>query len=310
MISVILCTHDPVDAYLSRSLSAIAAQTLDRALYELVIVDNRSERPISGRDYVKRSGARIVREETPGLTVARQTGIAHAEFELVVFVDDDNVLAPDYLATALELMADTRIGVLSGHVEPEYERPPEPWFLRFEESVAVRRLRDEHLHLTRSPRFSALFPIGAGMVGRREVLRSYYDTLDATGRSLGRTGQRLSSAEDLDIDLFAISRGFCVGNCGRLKLRHIIPPRRTTLEYVIALHRGSAESAYLVNRKWRAVFGHDVFPVFSRNRLWLRVKMLISRLLSFRPAFRVRYDAHRTVLQLLASDGRTDRRDA
>ena len=305
MISVILCTHDPVDAYLARSLSAIAGQTLDRALYDFVIVDNRSERRISERDYVTPSGARIVREETPGLTVARQTGIAHAKFELVVFVDDDNVLDASYLATALELMADARIGVLSGHVEPEYERAPEPWFLRFEESVAVRRLRDEHLHLTRSPRYSALFPIGAGMVGRREVLQAYYDTLDATGRSLGRVGRRLSSAEDLDIDLFAISRGFYVGNCGRLKLRHIIPPRRTTLEYVIELHRASAQSAYLVNRKWRGVFGHDVFPQFGRYRWWLRIKMLISRLLSFRPEFRVRYDAHRTALQLLASERST-----
>ena len=302
MISVILCTHDPVDAYLRRSLAGIAGQTLDRKRYELVIVDNRSERPISERDDVNTSGARIVREETPGLTVARQTGIAHAMFELLVFVDDDNVLAPNYLVTAIELMADPRIGVLSGHVEPEYERAPEPWFLRFEESVAVRRLRDEHLHLTRSPRFSALFPIGAGMVGRREVLREYYGTLDETGRSLGRVGQRLSSAEDLDIDLFAISRGFCIGTCGRLKLRHIIPPRRTTLEYVIELHRGSARSAYLVNKKWRDVFGQDVFPLFNRYRWWLRIKMLISRLLSFRPEFRVRYDAHRTVLQLLANE--------
>ena len=43
---------------------------------------------------------RHVREDELGLTPARLRGVAEAVAELLVFVDDDNILDPDYLEQA------------------------------------------------------------------------------------------------------------------------------------------------------------------------------------------------------------------
>ena len=42
-------------------------------------------------------------ENEPGLTAARVRGINESEGELLVFVDDDNLLADDYLERAVEI---------------------------------------------------------------------------------------------------------------------------------------------------------------------------------------------------------------
>src|SRR3954464_1117831 len=100
-LSVIICTHDPRGDYFHRCLSALRAQTLSPHVWELVLVDNLSREALSGRlDLAWHHNARVVREETLGLTRARLRGVKEASGEILVFVDDDNVLDPDFLETA------------------------------------------------------------------------------------------------------------------------------------------------------------------------------------------------------------------
>src|SRR5687768_10274760 len=103
-LSVVICTHNPREAYLSRVLQALAGQTLARDEWELVIVDNGSNKPVVDQvDLSFQPNARVEREDQLGLTHARLRGIRESRGETIVFVDDDNVLAPDYLAHALEI---------------------------------------------------------------------------------------------------------------------------------------------------------------------------------------------------------------
>ena len=46
-MSVVIPTHNPRRDYLERVLGALAAQTLDRSKWELVVIDNKSEEPVS-----------------------------------------------------------------------------------------------------------------------------------------------------------------------------------------------------------------------------------------------------------------------
>src|ERR1700722_2249773 len=97
-VSVIICSHNPRENYLRRVLDALRAQTLPAQEWELLLVDNASTEPLAGRfDLSWHPNARHVREEKTGLTPARLRGIAEANGELLVFVDDDNVLRSDYL---------------------------------------------------------------------------------------------------------------------------------------------------------------------------------------------------------------------
>ena len=93
-LSVIICCHNPRSDYLERVLEALQAQTLSTNNWELLVVDNASENPVSASHNISwHPNARHVREENLGLTRARLRGIAESKADLLVFVDDDNVLA-------------------------------------------------------------------------------------------------------------------------------------------------------------------------------------------------------------------------
>ena len=70
----------------------------------------------------------MVREEKLGLTFARLRGFAEAKGELIVMVDDDNVLAPDYLETAVRIAHEhPTLGAFGGKCLPEFEVKPDSW---------------------------------------------------------------------------------------------------------------------------------------------------------------------------------------
>ena len=303
MLSVVVCTYNPRREYLERCLDAILGQSVGSDHYELILIDNRSAEPLADRDWIRQRGVRVVREEIPGLTAARERAAEVARGEVIIFVDDDNVIERGYLAAAEDLFRNERIGVLSGQVEPEYERRPGAWFAPFEETLAVRRFPADLFHLTSDPEFTRYFPIGAGVCIRQSLLREYFQGLSSAGRIEGRTGAVLSAGEDIDIDLFAVSRGYLVGACSRLRLTHLIPASRINVGYVTRLCVGSLRSAAQVNMKWRAVFGRNVLPYFGQGALAVLLKALLYTCLSPLKRYRVLARFHWELFRLLPFPG-------
>ncbi len=298
MVSVIVCTYNPRPDYLERCVEAILPQVREHVDREFFIVDNASQTPVADLPIVRRHGIRLVSEPRSGLTAARECAARTAAYDLLVFVDDDNVLAPGYLDVALQLFQNDRIGALSGAVEPEYEVIPPAWFGRFEESIAVRRLPTDRLYVTSIPEYSRYFPIGAGCCVRRDLLRLYFARLQEADRIEGRRGEMLSAGEDNDIALFAIAEGYLVGCCGRLRVTHLISRRRTRPEYLIALNRGALESAFRVNAKWQPKFGSNVFSFCGGSRLSILLRTVVYGLLSVVASYRVRFRGQLDLLRL------------
>ena len=92
-LSVIICTHNPRSDYLSRVLQALDSQSLSKESWELLLIDNASEKILSTEiDLSWHPNSRHIREEQLGLTPARLRGIKESVGEILIFVDDDNVL--------------------------------------------------------------------------------------------------------------------------------------------------------------------------------------------------------------------------
>ncbi|HZO59439.1 MAG TPA: glycosyltransferase family 2 protein [Solirubrobacterales bacterium] len=104
--SVIVPTRRRAD-YLRVALASLAAQDLDPASYEVIVVDDGpsddtravTEQAAAGAGtalrYVERAGV-------PGLNSARNTGVAASEAPFVVFVDDDVEAPPGWLRELLD----------------------------------------------------------------------------------------------------------------------------------------------------------------------------------------------------------------
>jgi glycosyltransferase involved in cell wall biosynthesis len=239
-ISVIICTHNPREDYLRRVLAALRAQTLPLADWELLLVDNASEQPLAGRfDLSWHPRARHVREEKTGLTHARLCGIAAAQADLLVFVDDDNVLYPNYLEAARKIAADyPQLGAWGGSYYPEFEKEPavelRPWLCGLPLET-VKQVVWAKLH-----KITEATPAGAGIVVRRKLAWHYRERVlnDPLRQTLGRSGKSFGSGEDSDMGLCGFELGLGTGKFPELELTHLIPAKRVSMEYVEKLYEG------------------------------------------------------------------------
>ncbi|MDP8224445.1 MAG: glycosyltransferase [Candidatus Lernaella stagnicola] len=101
-VSVIMPVFNAAD-YLMAALESIAAQTYDD--WELVAVDDGST-DASPDILAKCDDARIrvVRQENAGVSAALNTGLQHAQGELIARLDADDIAAPHRLAVQVEFL--------------------------------------------------------------------------------------------------------------------------------------------------------------------------------------------------------------
>src|SRR5580658_4155290 len=101
-LSVALCAYNPRRDHLERAVKSLQNQTLPASRWEFLVVDNQSSPPLSQMvDLSWHPQARVIVETSRGIAAARGRAMREFASELLLFVDDDNVLAPDYLETAL-----------------------------------------------------------------------------------------------------------------------------------------------------------------------------------------------------------------
>lgn len=247
-LAVIVCTHNPRTNYLTQTLEALKAQTLPVEQWGLLLVDNVSDDPLQGRwDLSFQPRARIVREDELGLTHARLRGIRETNGELIVFVDDDNVLDPDYLEQVLSISEKwPMLGAWGGQIRGSFEVEPPDWTREYLGNLAIREFDSDRwsnlLHQLETT------PFGAGLVIRRQVAEAYRQTVssDPNRARLDRTGSNLHSFGDIDIAFTAVDIGLGMGLFTALKVTHLIPPERLSEEYFIELlEKGSYSRAIL-----------------------------------------------------------------
>jgi glycosyltransferase involved in cell wall biosynthesis len=284
-VSVVIPTHNPRADYLARVLDALRLQTLPREQWEIIVIDNASTEIVGGRlDLSWHANARIVREERLGLTFARLRGFAEAKGDLIVMVDDDNLLAPDYLANAVEIASKhPDIGAFGGKCLPEFETAPEPWMREFLPLLALRDHGEKEIVSgdilspdgARRAYPDKAAPIGAGMVLRSSAARAYAERLQARGERqevrikgmiTDRKGDSLASAGDNDLVFTILRDGWKVGYFPQLKVTHLIPSSRLTVDYLARANRGVQRSWVEVLRKHEAC----PWPVISRTSAPLR----------------------------------------
>lgn len=276
-VSVILCAYNSRADYLQATLDSLQAQDLPRDAWELIVVDNNSQPSIANRvDLGWHPAARIVVEPNQGLAHARRRGYREARGGLIVHSDDDNLFAPNYLSAARRIyQTHPHVGTFGGQLVPRFERPPAT---DLERSFGEERRID-------TDRWSNLvddartMPWGAGMCLRREVVDAYLQQVAADPRRLllGRTGERLLTGEDLDLNYVAVKSGYATGLFASLSLEHFIPLRHLTEEHHIR-YKGEANgySVTLLHFLHFGRVGPLDLPPLARMRLWLRRRVRMS----------------------------------
>lgn len=237
MISVCICTHNPRWEILRRTFQVLAAQAPSPEPWELIVVDNGSREPLRASE-LSAAGitvpARVVREDHLGLSHARLRALREARGEVLLFVDDDNFLERDYVATVARFMErHPRVGAVGGRGRAVSDRPLPAWFDLVAGQLAVRDLGNEAFRLQGDA------PCGAGMALRRAPLEKAFSWPLLL---VDRQGAKLSSGGDTELCRRIELAGWELWYEPAMTLEHHLEGRRFEIEYLERLNEGFGQA--------------------------------------------------------------------
>lgn len=270
MLSVVICTYNPNVDILSPVLKALKIQSLPINNWELIIVDNNSSiNSVQELEIAWHTDSKIVVEKNQGLAYARIRGVQEAKYELIVFIDDDNVADENYLQRCIEIQnSNNNLGIFGGKALPVfYKHQPPNWVVDFTGLLGCRDLGQNELRtqvvdnkVVAYPSFS---PIGTGMCIRKTVFMLYVAEIrnDNFRQNLGRKGKALTSGEDNDIVITALKNGWQVAYFPQLLINHLIPEKRTSKKYLAAMN-------FAQNKSWVALLRFHKISSWNNIPKW------------------------------------------
>jgi len=225
-IDIVICTYNNAPV-LEKTLSAISRQKFSSRIDCRVLVVNNNctdETP----DVVKKFSAsaplsvRMIGEMVQGLTPTRLRGVNSTDAEWIAFVDDDCLLAEDWIEQAACFATEhPECGAFGGQITLDWQAPPPPYVQNHLYAYAGKNRGEKAKRVG--------WIAGAGMVLRRKALEESGWIEKQFLKD--RIGRRLVSGGDMEISM-RVAAAHEVWYNPKCKLQHIIPPHRITREYL------------------------------------------------------------------------------
>jgi glycosyltransferase involved in cell wall biosynthesis len=178
-------------ARLQRVLSALEQQAIDRSRFEVVVVDDGSSDGTADWLRGQKFGfaLRVIEQANQGPAAARNAGVANAQGQLVLFLDDDVVPGPDLVAEHLKMHEAEKDIVVTGPMSslPRYEQPWVAWEQAKLEAQYRAMIRGDY-----APSFRQFWTGNASLAKRHFVEAGGFDVSCKRGEDV-ELGQRLDA---------------------------------------------------------------------------------------------------------------------
>lgn len=233
IVSLVIATYNGAKK-LPLALNSLTSQTLDKSLWEAVIVNNNSS---DNTEEVVREfqtahpelNIRLVNESQQGLSFARNRGIDESVGDYIVIIDDDEIASPDLLTEYYEFL-DTQPHAVAagGKITPHYPGKRPAWLSRLTERPIAGTL-----NLGNQIRF---FPegkyFGGGNMALRRSAIAYYGKFNT---NLGRRGSKLLGGEEKELYMRYYTSGEDIYYLPKAEIFHVIDESRLTKQYFKAV---------------------------------------------------------------------------
>jgi cellulose synthase/poly-beta-1,6-N-acetylglucosamine synthase-like glycosyltransferase len=255
-VSVVVPVRDG-ESMIAACLDSILATDYPPNRREILVVDNGSTDGTAA--LIRSKPVRYLREPKPGVSNARNRGIAESTGEILAFVDADCLVEPQWLTELIRPFEDVEVGSVAGdlqHAAPTTAA----------ERQAARMLGNwQRFAFTSNP----AYPITANAAYRRDVLER-----------IGGFDPHMTRAQDVELGLrFQERSGLRLAYAERATARH---RHRSTQRGFFRQQLGWAYGAGLVGAKFEAMGGHPVNPPRVRDLtrplhglaivLWARIR--------------------------------------
>lgn len=258
-MSLVTCAYNPDERLLKRVYDAVTALRVPAGWeVEYLVVDNNSTKPVAdlalSRALVQNhSWASVIFMPKPGLVHARAAGAAASRGEKIVFIDEDNEPAADYLVALTELFGEhPEVGIWGpGMVEVEFVGNPEPWAAK-NGLEKFQQLNMTETKISAQPLGFAFLPYGTGMAVDRAIFEHYQANVEKSyseAAAQGRLGKVLVSSEDVELSYTAAAFGRSVGRSPKLSLKHLINEKKSNFAYLKRLYYGCSINGFAVDTR-------------------------------------------------------------
>ena len=228
-LSLIIPTHNRSERLIA-ALESVIRQDLPAADWECVVVSNNSTDDTVARfgDFAARYpglNLRLVTEDGPGVSYARNRGIAETSAPLLVFIDDDERINPGFLRAYADFFdAHPDAVVAGGRIIAEYVTGRPAWLSKYTE-MPIANPMDFGDAVRPFP--AGRVPGGGNMAFRRSAALRY----GGFDPSLGRVGRMLIGGEENDFFERLMRGGETCWYVPGAVMWHIIPPEKLTESY-------------------------------------------------------------------------------
>jgi len=250
-VSIIICCYNS-SLRIKETLKHIAVQQFSDINCEVILVDNASTDNTAGAAKLAWSETKntnidfhIVHEPAPGLSYAREKGTNEANFEFLIFCDDDNWLGENYVQNVYTLFkSNPDVAILGGLGIPEFENPlSKPvWFDKFYHGYAVGPQAEKECII------NGVY--GAGMAVRKSKLKK---AMQLPMFLHDRKRNELMAGGDGEICYRIRLNGYLVLYSPDLTFKHFLISRRLTWDYLKKLHIGFAKMNVVISLYERAI---------------------------------------------------------
>lgn len=242
-LSVVICSYNR-GKYLPMVLDSLKVQDYPHHSHEIVLVNNNST---DNTDEIIRSYQQAnpnlpllyVIEYNQGISYARNRGVETAKGDIIVFIDDDETVEPEFLTHVNDFFTQyPDAGISSGPVIPVYETEKPKWLSHFTMRLITGAYdKGNSIKLLGNKDYP-----GTGHACFRKSLFIKYGAFDV---SLGRKGSSLMGAEDKDFFLRLMNGGEKCYYLPSAKIYHHIPDSKLSDEFFRKLTHSMGKSERL-----------------------------------------------------------------
>lgn len=245
LLSVVVCTYNRQDL-LQLCLLSLAEQTLDKSLFEVIVVNNNctdGTQELAESFAGKYDNFRVVIEMEQGLSHARNRGWREAHGESVAYLDDDSKASSRWCELIVHAFRTVtpRPDAVGGEIHPWYETEPPCWF---SDTLELRTWGD-HAAFLQPPAARFGFS-GSNMAFPRTTLAG----LGGFSSHLGMVGKKMRMGEETDLFSRLSARGSRLWYDPAIVVDHWVPETNMRFGYRFTRsYQGGAALAHIDGRR-------------------------------------------------------------
>ena len=262
-VSVVICCFNSAEVITPTITSLSNQEVPPGAGYEVILVDNNcSDDTVQLAENAWQNPTyplKIIKEDKTGLIFARQKGVLYAGYDILLFIDDDNILNSDWVKKLTRIYKTMPgVGTAGGFNHALIQGDKPAWFDGFRTVYACGPVVGGKIQL----------PFGAGLSFRTAVIKEVF----SSGLPLylvGRTKNTLLRGDDTEMYLRARLMGWNFYYDSSLELQHYLLARRINWDYICRARKGGGLAGTILNMYTRLLNGGEPFSYrqFARSVL-------------------------------------------